>query len=284
MKTALALIVLCTLMGCQTAMQPLYFNESTQLDSEVLAPLQLHPKTLHHDLRIDLMIDDGLVSFKKPHHPLGFDLGNGLFVDINDNLFFRLDRMMEIGEQEDYLIKYTQQEKGRVFFKRRVDDQICEEWPEEDEVTYADCKQQHHDKDVSKVFVKGELLYEVSRRSDEIHYRNADKKNTNRSTVEKINDSRYVIHKPGNQQIVQHHQDMITISGKIMLHKNPESRMLSIYTIELGDCKLLYHLQKGKNKVIIRDANFRGYLIERTANTLKVFKDGELDYELERIS
>ena len=78
-------------------------------------PLLLIPDWEIYDLRIDLIrqtekkeVNDSTTkTVDVSYHPLGFYLGNGLFIDLNDNLSLLIPHLLQIGWDENFAIKRT---------------------------------------------------------------------------------------------------------------------------------------------------------------------------------
>lgn len=84
---SLLLLIIC---GCTTLNKTIIENT----DRSIFQPLVLIPDYDICNIRIDLIrqtnkeqVNDSATEAEKiPYHPVGFYLGNGLFLDLNDNL------------------------------------------------------------------------------------------------------------------------------------------------------------------------------------------------------
>ncbi|MBN1950821.1 MAG: hypothetical protein JW801_06430 [Bacteroidales bacterium] len=93
--------------------EPLNITEIKELQQTTLDPLNLKPSMELFDLRIDIIrqtettrVDDSTTEQQDvPYHPLGFDLGNGLFYDLNDNLCLRIDYLMDLNNHKTWKLK-----------------------------------------------------------------------------------------------------------------------------------------------------------------------------------
>jgi hypothetical protein len=102
----IAIPVLCV--SCAT----LNVDEIKNLDKTVFHPLELKPGYEINRLRIDLIrrtytenVNDSVTETKDtPYHPLGFDLGNGLFFDLNENLCIKMDYLMGFSADDNFEI------------------------------------------------------------------------------------------------------------------------------------------------------------------------------------
>lgn len=88
----------------------LNMHEIRSMDKLPFQNLELIPGQEHNELRIDVIRQitetyyDGTTTYYEdvPYHPLGFDLGNGLFYDLNGNLSFRLDHLLNFDPNEPF--------------------------------------------------------------------------------------------------------------------------------------------------------------------------------------
>jgi hypothetical protein len=87
-------------------------DEIKNLHKTAFDPLELKPGYETNNLRIDLIrktftenVNDSVKETKDtPFHPFGFDLGNGIFYDINENLCLRLDYLLGISQDRNFVV------------------------------------------------------------------------------------------------------------------------------------------------------------------------------------
>jgi hypothetical protein len=87
-------------------------NEIRDLHRTEFSPVELRSGYEINNLRIDLIrknitenVNDSVSETKdSPYHPLGFDLGNGLFYDVNENLCLKLDFLLGYSADKDFEI------------------------------------------------------------------------------------------------------------------------------------------------------------------------------------
>jgi hypothetical protein len=85
-------------------------DEIRNLQKTAFDPVELIPGYETDKLRIDLVrntftenVNDSVTETKDtPYHPFGFDLGNGIFYDVNENLCLRLDFLLGFSEDENF--------------------------------------------------------------------------------------------------------------------------------------------------------------------------------------
>jgi hypothetical protein len=87
-------------------------DEIRDLHRTEFSQVELKPGYEINNLRIDLIrknftenINDSVTETKdSPYHPLGFDLGNGLFYDMNENLCLKLDFLLKFTADKNFEI------------------------------------------------------------------------------------------------------------------------------------------------------------------------------------
>lgn len=112
-----ALILIILVSSCATLSR----TEISNLDRIGFEPLILKPGFESNDLRIDLIrqsydnqINDSTVENQdQDYRPLGFDLGNGIFYDLNHNLSFRLDYLLGVSGEDCWSVQKISKRKQR---------------------------------------------------------------------------------------------------------------------------------------------------------------------------
>jgi hypothetical protein len=107
-SVALYFVIQIFCVSCAT----LNVDEIRNLHKTAFDPLELKPGYETNNLRIDLIrktftenVSDSVTETKDtPYHPLGFDIGNGLFYDINENLCLRLDFLLGYSSDKNFEI------------------------------------------------------------------------------------------------------------------------------------------------------------------------------------
>lgn len=88
-------------------------SEVKNLKRSTFEALQLKPVEEPNELRIDIIrqtreqnLNDSIQQTESmPYHPLGFDLGNGLFYDLNRNLSIRLEYLFNLSPGDTFTIQ-----------------------------------------------------------------------------------------------------------------------------------------------------------------------------------
>lgn len=112
-KSNYILIILILLtFGCSVTSN---ISEIKELSKTRFDSLSIQPDVELHDLRIDIIrqttqerVNDSTTLNKVvPYNFLGFNLGNGLFYDLNNNLSLRIDYLLNIDTKNDFEIQKT---------------------------------------------------------------------------------------------------------------------------------------------------------------------------------
>lgn len=108
--------------GCSTTLN---ISEIQELSKTRFDSLEIQPDVELYDFRIDIIrqtteeqVNDSTTETKDvPYHFLGFNLGNGLFYDLNDNLSLRIDYLLNIDTKNYFEIEkvYSKSKRNRKF-------------------------------------------------------------------------------------------------------------------------------------------------------------------------
>ena len=88
------------------------------------------------DLRIDIIrqtetehVNDSTTeTVDVPYHKLGFDLGNCLFFDLNENLSLRIDKLLNFNSEGNFTLGRSYKKKRRKIFENN-NDTFCIKYP-----------------------------------------------------------------------------------------------------------------------------------------------------------
>ncbi|MEQ8532406.1 MAG: hypothetical protein RIB86_11165, partial [Imperialibacter sp.] len=133
MKNTLLWPLIICLFGC-TGPRIIPVDSASRILSE---PVVIRPAFDRYSLRADLIrqktysyINDQYHEQPVSYHPLGFELGNGLFFDLNKNLSLDLAYLLKLDKNRDFKLKMTTygidgQPKKRQHFIVQAGDQLC---------------------------------------------------------------------------------------------------------------------------------------------------------------
>ena len=116
------IILILLALGCSTTSN---ISEIKELSKTRFDSLSIQPDVELYDLRIDIIRqttqnrvnDSTTLNEVVPYNFLGFNLGNGLFYDLNDNLSLRIDYLLNVDTKNDFEIEkiYSKSKWNRIY-------------------------------------------------------------------------------------------------------------------------------------------------------------------------
>ena len=233
---------------------------------------ELKPGYELYEMRIDVIrakteedvTDSTKKEVDKPYHPLGFDLGNGLFYDINQNLSFKVLPLFGLMETSDFDITY--EGKGFVFKNRSSFIKTGDEFTREEsggvfntgetfKVSFSDTLVSFAESlapDKKIVIADGGMTY----------YRFLDKKSIQKEaygySVDKfIGKDRYTIE-----------DNTVNLDNKILI-KYLDDR-IEVYKNNFFGAKFKYTIIRSGDEIYCYDKKFRGFHIFKTDNRITI--------------
>lgn len=257
--------------------------EKTEFD-----PLFLIPDSEVNNLRIDLIrqtydedINDSITETKEtPYHPVGFNLGNGLFYDLRNNFCFRIDYLLDFSPDMEFEIEKTDipdKKKGITKYSF-TNDSLMVSYPPRRRINYR----YHRIKNIDSTSYmhKNRLQYAISKTDSTLVY------SGNRRILDvifKVDDKNYHLNKKrwkDNYQIKD--KDILLKDNYVVSLINGSS------TIEIKrDRKnrkviVLYTIERNDEKIFIYDNNYSGLLIELKGDSILLHRNKTLIRKYER--
>ena len=237
-----------------------------------LRPLCLIPDYDIYDIRIDLIrqmnepgINDSAEEAEAvPYHPVGFYLGNGLFIDLNDNLSLLVPKLFNINANENFTITYNQQgpiSGLKITYKRTGNLFVTES----SGLIKARKKEMIESKD-SALFVKGGLLsgYEIVKSGGAITYE-SEFANT---TIHKSKDGYYYNQLFGEKDYKQINNE-VCIGKRYVIRNNGD--MIEIMAKGLSNQEYpVYQIIESAHKIYVYNRYHRGLEITRQGDEISV--------------
>ncbi len=261
-------------------------HEVAQTEKRPLDSLKLSPAIEPNNLRIDLIrqsyqhmtLDSSYYeTVEIAYNPLGFDLGNGLFFDLNDNLSLRLDQLLNFSTEQNFTLKQIarpKKDKGVINYIVAHDSlMINGPGRRKNRTLYR-----RSDFTDSIAFMgKKQLLYSIVTMNDTIQLKNS------RRLLYEI--------KPTDEKVFQvlrrkKVSDFRQVSNKVYLGKNyaieQTSNNSSINILNLRKNRILYTIEKSDNRIWIYNKHYFGNMIELEPHALSVYHNKKLiaRYEL----
>jgi len=237
--------------------KPIPFEEITSFNSNSLDDLELKLATETSNLRIDIIrqteteedCEGDSETVNIPYHPLGFDLGNGLFFDFNNNLSFRIDEFLNIDKLDDFEISILRNQSESSIAKR--DNKICKMW------TGFLKKQREYCFDSIEYTLKGmkffkrdRLFYEMTQSENEtiLAYNNRFS-----SPIRIRHESNYhfVLERRRRDENFFMDGNSVNLRDVYLVRKNETENLIEIYLIGRKKNFLQYRIKKSEGKVMV---------------------------------
>jgi hypothetical protein len=272
MKKVLPFIPLIILL--LNSCSPLNITTIKSLDKQEFEPIILNADYDLYNLRLDIIrqtekyeVNDSTEkTVNVAYHPVGFNLGNGLFFDLNRNLSLLIPELFHLEKDETFQIK-------------RIKSGLLSEWKEtysrnDDEFIIENAGnilQKSHKTDIvttdSSVYMKSGILNSLS-----ISY-------TDSSFTYKTGFKPYHIHNISDGYAIKHllgeekyrkEQDTVFLDDRYIIRNY--GNIIEIYANQLFKKEYkLYTIIKSENEIYIYDRNYYGKRISKKDNELIVY-------------
>lgn len=275
------LVMICG--SCAT----LSISDISSPDRNAFSPLKLEPAIEASDLRIDLVRhttevqvnDSTRESRDTPYHPVGFDLGNGMFYDLNGNLGFRIDELIGVTGMDCYSLEQTTRRR-----QSRAD-YIYEYCGNTFTITYPPGRRKHYqynkitDGNTISVMYRNRLQYSVDFNDKTIVYRGRKRK---WDTLHKMDENRYY-HRMGwwREYFTLEDKKLYLERDYIIELIDNESQIRIIRPGFLINRTVLTIAKSGGN-LYVYDHRYQGLKVEFTEKGLRVYRNRRFSEEWER--
>ncbi|MCL3779767.1 hypothetical protein EMN47_05115 [Prolixibacteraceae bacterium JC049] len=206
----------------------------------------------------------------KEYHELGFDLGNGLFFDLNMNLSFRLDKLLPI-PNDNYTVKHSLETPiiNKTIIYQHHNDTVSIDFSKNKRQFYS-----HHivrQANNTSVMYKKTPMCTISKKGDTISYivngflhDQIIKKDT--ETYCSLN------HNHSTQLLYKIRKNKIEIGNDYRIELTNNSKSIKIYerTPFSSSMNLIFTIEKDRNKTFVYTDFYLGYIIEQDGSNLKV--------------
>ncbi len=245
---------------------------------EPFEALRLNPSLEATELRIDIIrnqesyqVNDSVEeTINTPYHPVGFDLGNGMFFDLEGNLSFRLEDLLQLRGKPCYSLSQTSRKK-----QRRAD-QIFTFCNGELTVKYPPGHREH---DVlrmefrgnsTEIFYRNHLTYGVDFYEDKIVYRGKRRK---WDTMHKSDDQHYYRKRLFWREDYQLKNDRLYLGRNLIIGLDDQNRKIRVMRQGLFSTRTMLTIEKSGNHLYLIEKRNRGKRIEFTESGLKVYQN-----------
>jgi hypothetical protein len=257
-------------------------------DKTRFASLTLVPTWEANDLRIDLLrqhyekdiTDSTQATEETPYHPIGFDLGNGLFYDLNKNLCLRVDHIMDFSKTDNFEVqKITRPDKNKRYIAYRfINDSLFVQYPPQRKFRYRYHIKNHHDS-VAFMFNK-RLKYALVENDSSFIYSGRRRE---WDVIGKVDSGNfYLNNKKWKQDYKIKGNEIFLENAYLISLTNNDTRIeIKSHRKNRRD-RVLYTIEKNSNKLFIYNKNYAGILVEKDGNILTIYRNKTLfeKYEL----
>jgi hypothetical protein len=275
----LVLVLCCSLF---TACATLNKQEIKQLDKQDFEPIGLTPSYEPFNLRFDIIrqtktketSDSTETTTESSYHPIGFDLGNGLFFDINENIGIRLDHLLNFSPYSDFeLTRYDRPKRNR------------------DATQYATRNQSFYishpprrwesfqfkfDTHPDGVTVSGKRRFRYALIETEKAMKYAGKRRT-LDAIYKMDNGRYYLNSKWIGRKFKQEGNKLIFAKKYIIEQSDDLKTIYIRNYGSWRHRPIYTITNSNNVIFIYDRNFSGYKLIKTSNALLVYKDRQLE-------
>jgi len=261
-------VLLIFLSGCAT----LNIQEIINLESKDFDTLQLCPAVEPNGLRIDLLrknhdvyyIDSLVYAELMPYHPLGFDLGNGIFYDLSGNLSFKIDYLLNFSSDSSFQIEKSGKKTARTIFLFYHDSLSVNRPPK------TKIRQQYH-----RVIHGDSVLYSVKKGRDftvvttetDLFYMG---KKRIWNGIHGVGQGRYELYRKATKGGFSLNEHEVILSRDLMIRMNPDKKKLQIFRYRRKGPKLLLTIERSEDKIFVYDKHNAGQKIALIGNTLEI--------------
>ena len=267
-------IILLFLNSCAT----LNISEIKNLERIKFDSLELSPGRETNNFRIDLIrqnrleiVDDSTTNIRDtPYHPLGFDLGNGLFYDLNENFCLRVDYLL--GFSSDYNFEITkvnrpEKNKGIIVFTFN-NGSLTVTYPPGKKVNYN-----YHrvgTKDSVSFMNKNRLKYAIVENDTSLIYCGKRRK---WDTIHKIDENQYYKNTRRRKENYQIKENAIILKTDYLVSLTNNNTTIEIKKQGKMENRILYSIEKSKNKIFIYNEKYFGKKIYRDENSITIYQN-----------
>jgi len=247
------------------------------MDRQAFEAPELRPSFEVNDFRVDLIrqttsvqVNDSTSTTENtPYHPVGFDLGNGLFYDLNGNLGFRVEALLELTEDNCFNLEKTSRRKQRrpdVIY-RLCDGELSYRMSQGGRERYL--HQTEYDANSVSVYYRNRLRYALDFKEDAVVYRGKRRK---LETIHRISENQYRIKHLFSHDDYRLSDRRLFLNRSYVLELSDDARRIQLTLPGLFG-RRLYTIERDRNRIYIYDNRYRGTLIETSPNEIRVYRN-----------
>lgn len=263
--------------------------EIKSMEKSPFNDLQLFPDYEPNELRIDIIrritvfyIDgDTYTEEPVPYHPMGMNLGNGLFYDLNGNLSLKLDYLLDFSADQSFEIKknINPSNKKHTFLYTYINDGLTITRKSKNTSRH----QYHIERSVdSTAFIfRNRLLYSIINSDTSMLYRRKNKKPIG---IYRLEEGKFYIGKNKKNREYQLNNNNLSLAKDYLVHLSTDKKSIIINSMSRirNSKNPLFTIEKSEDVLFIYNSKHRGIKIEFVDQGLQVTGTGleTIKYEL----
>ena len=274
------IIVVC---ACSS---PLNLAEINNLTRHEFESLFISSDCELFDLRIDIIrqtyenqVNDSTTETRKvPYHKLGFNLGNGLFYDLNNNLSLRIDYLLNIDPKNNFEIEKKYKRKRWHSLFSYSEGNYCIQYPNQNR-EYTRLKIDRFDDSLSIAY-KNRFRYAIVKDDSTLIYWNR------RKIIDKIQKKEENFYYQRFRISADEYRCMdneIILDTKYKVLMSPDRKLIEIKLIRKNSDIPLQKIIKDENTIFIYNRRHYGKKIVLDQGGFILYNNDNLGYECKRI-
>lgn len=272
----LASLSLLALALC-TCARPLDYSEIKNLEREAFEPLYLQPDYEVVELRWDIIrqqdrnvVNDSTSETEAvDYHYLGFDLGNGLFFDLNQNLGFRVLQLLSADRTDFELISSTypfDKQAERILEMRQ--DSFCVHYFNFFGKKKTRCRVINQMQDTLKIMNGKRRYTKVENFADSLVWKS---KRRPISIIKQESDSLFLVGRKKLNHSFRISEDGINLDDDYLVRLDETKKEIQVYRQRRQRPVLLYRIIKGNNSFYIYNKRYYGFKVQLDDRQLSLF-------------
>lgn len=276
MKTGILLTSACLLFSFTL---PSFGDPPSEGKQQIFSELDLQIAYELEELRLDIIrqetstadVDGTTTTEKVDYHPLGFDLGNGLFYDLNDNLSLRVKHLFALDGENNFAIKRirrVEQNKG-IQVSNISAGAICREWRGflgNDRERCLDVSEEGGTLEVTR---NGRFCYQIVEEAQAVHY--SRNRKGRRLTTLQVEGEKMFVEQNRRKDAYKQDGDEISLGRALLVKRNATGDKIEIYRIRrYQEPRLLYTIQKKGDDLFIKKRRGRTQRVEVEADKVTI--------------
>jgi len=275
------ILVAILLVVCCSACSTLNITEIKNLEKKDFDSLRLKPEIEPNNLRIDIIRqthynrvnDSTTVTENTTYHPLGFDLGNGLFFDLAGNLSLRIDYLLNYSWVHDFEIeRIDNPEKNKLITKYSFhNDSLTISYPPRKRIHFLYNSTKLGDG--LSVLNKNRLEYAIIKKDSSVVYRG---KNRIWNTIFQADHDVYYLDRKRESSKFQMIGDEIHLSNLYIVVESKDGKTIEVKSHGRKHDTTIFTIIRGDKELFIYDYMYNGQKLEFKDKSLLVYHNNWL--------